>query len=47
MLNKSSLLLQIDLQNTQTLQINENRNYLQSNLEVKPGGLGWKERVSN
>jgi hypothetical protein len=28
-LNKSSLLLRIDLQNTQTLQLNENGNYLQ------------------
>jgi hypothetical protein len=28
-MNKSSLLLGIDLQNTQTLQQNENENYLQ------------------
>ncbi len=42
---KTSLLLKIDLQNTQTLQLNENENYLQKYLrdQAKRLGFGWTE----
>ncbi len=46
--NKSSLLLNIILQNTQTLQLNLNVSYLQRVFKIpSEESLGWIDRESN
>ncbi len=46
--NKSSLIMTINLQNTQTSQLNLNENYLQKKLrDQAKGAWGWIDRVSD